>query len=79
MATSKKLYVDGNVGAMFIGTTQVPVSAVSDPTPHLSSLYFHSALDYVQFKQTISATNVTFPARNRESISWSTGGKGGCF
>lgn len=72
---AKRLFVDGNIGSMFIGDSTLPNSAASDPTPYIDKLNFHSGLNYVEVLGTVTAYNVAFSAVNRTVVTWGSGGK----
>lgn len=80
MAT-RRMYVDGATGTMFVGTADINVaSAISDPFGNRQNLYFHSNLPYIQVRQKISTGSLTFAAQDRGIFYWDDGGKGcgGC-
>lgn len=71
----KKLFIDGNVGGMYIGNDTLPNEAVLDPAPYIKDLNFHTSMNYLQIKATLSASNVSFASLAREYRTWNDSGK----
>ncbi len=74
MAT-RELRMDGITGVVAIVNYANKDAAVSNPSANLSDVYFHSALPYLQLKQTIYAT-VSFGGLGQ--TYYDPGGGGGC-
>lgn len=76
MAT-RQMYVNGNDGVVSIVNFNNPTNARVDPYNHLNDVYFHTSLQYLQFRQVVGPTNVTLPLVNQVYYTWSDGGCGG--
>ena len=84
---AKQLVISGTLGTMLIGESgslniYAPYSsggALTDPYSYNSALSFHSDLPYIQIRQRIYVSSVTFAAVPRAIYSWDDGGKKGCF
>jgi hypothetical protein len=64
-------------GEMMIAKYGTSLSALSNPLPYVTELYFHSGLPYVEINAKISTnSSLTFPAVPRRSIPYETGGGG---
>jgi len=79
--STRRLYVDGNTGTMFVGTASINVAnAIADPIGNRQNLFFHSNLPYIQIRQKFTISSATFDAQPRGIFTWDDGGKGcgGC-
>lgn len=77
----KTLIVDGSAGVMLIGNYGINEAAVTQPENYLANLNFHSALEYLQIKESLTKTTAIFPAVTREYYYWevpTSGGGGKC-
>jgi hypothetical protein len=73
---TRTLYVSGTEGVMAIVQAGTSSSAISNPIPYASQVYFHSALPYVQIKQRIYVGGVYFGPQERGVVTWADGSKG---
>jgi hypothetical protein len=79
--STRRLYVDGASGTMFVGTANINVAgAISDPVGNRQNLFFHSNLPYIQIRQKFNTGSLTFAAQDRGIFTWEDGSKGcgGC-
>jgi len=86
LAPTKTFFVSGNNGTVLIGNYGIYTGAngdggaVTDPYSYISSLSFHSGVNYIQIVGKVTATSyVTFPAVSRGIVTWDSGSKSSCF
>lgn len=66
---SKRLFIDGTFGAMFIAESTVPDVAISDPTPYLADLNFHSNLEYLRIIYSYSSASLSYSSMSPPSYA----------
>ena len=78
---TRQMYINGNDGVVSIVNFSNPTNARVDPYNHLNDVYFHTSLQYIQFKQTLGPVNITLPQVDQSFYTYSSGGGcgGGCY
>lgn len=76
---SKTLMVSGNAGSLAIMTYGTSEDCMTNPTPYLSNLFFHTDLSYSSIKARVASATLNFTGVTRNYTSWDDGSKCGCF
>ena len=68
-----RFYVDGTAGVAYIGdSTLDPSNVVTNPLPYLTSLSFHSDLNYLIITETLE-DSVTFAKLDPDTYTYDDG------
>jgi hypothetical protein len=71
---TKTFKASGSIGVLMISDFGLTDNALSNPAPYLANLNFHSGLQYMQIRATVSSTNNYYPQIDQYIQVWSDGG-----